>query len=248
MNILDFFLKVSVLQKIILSEIVKRSCSFFEDRELRFMLISFAVNELDAILNISDERDSFSPSLYLTLTGIAPLNAFLDALFGVVLTDGFCASKTLLTFGSEGDVLTGFDFISGILHHLQELIVVLRRNDTTVNGLLEFLFPARASLSFGVLLVAHALTLRRRDHRQSVFLAYLITELPHLTVGLFIAPVRMEVHIVDGIEDNMIMTMPLVYVGSDHIFVLAFEPFVCKLLADLMGLFRVSLRLHRRTE
>ena len=124
------------------------------------------------------------------------------------------------------------------MHHLQELIVVLRRNDATVNGLLEFLFPARASLCFGVLLVAHALALRRRNHGQSVFLANLITELPHLTVGLLIAPVRMEVHIVDGIEDNMIMTMPLVYVGCDHIFVLAFEPFVCELLADLMSLFR----------
>ena len=127
-----------------------------------------------------------------------------------------------------------------LIGDIQERIIVLRRDDATVNGLLEFLFPARASLGFGVLLVAHALALRRRDHRQSMFLANFITELPHLTVGLLVAPVRMEVHIVDGVEDNMIMTMPLVYVGGDHIFVLAFEPFVSKLFADLMSLFRCN--------
>ena len=103
------------------------------------------------------------------------------------------------------------------------------------------MFPARASLSLSVLLVAHAFALRRRDHRQSVFFANLITELPHLTVGLLIAPVRMEVHIVDSIEDDVVVAMSLVYVCGDHIFVLAFEPFVCKLFADLMSLFRCDL-------
>ena len=34
------------------------------------------------------------------------------------------------------------------------------------------------------------------------------------------------------------MAMPLVDVGGDHIFVFAFKPFICKLLADLVGLFR----------
>ena len=209
MNVLHFFLKVSVLKQIIFCEIVERSGWFFEDCELCLMLIAFAVDKLDTLLNISDERDTFSSGLNLTLARIATLNAFLDTLFGIVLTDGFCTSETLLTFGSEGDVLAGFDFISGILHHLQELIIVLRRNDTTVNGLLEFLFPTRASLSFGVFFVAHALALRRRDHRQSVFLENLITELPHLTVGLLIASVRMEVYIVDSIEDDVLRQLDL---------------------------------------
>ena len=41
MNVLHFFLKVCILQKIIFSEVVKSTGSFFEDRELRFMLITF---------------------------------------------------------------------------------------------------------------------------------------------------------------------------------------------------------------
>ena len=123
------------------------------------MLVTLAVDKSDPLLNISDKRDALRRGLSLTSPGRPSGNPLLDAFLGVVFTDGLCTSETLLTFGSEGDVLAGFDFISGILHHLQELIIVFRRNDTTVNGLLEFLFPARASLGFGVLLVTHALAL-----------------------------------------------------------------------------------------
>lgn len=125
------------------------------------MFISFAVYELDTLLNICDERDAFSLRLYLTLARTASLNT----LFGVVLTDGFSTSEMLLALGSDGDIFPGFDFLSGILHHLQELIIVLCSDDTTVNGLLEFLFPTCASLGFGIFLIAHAFALRRRNYR-----------------------------------------------------------------------------------
>ena len=71
-----------------------------------------------------------------------------------------------------------------------------------------------------------------------MFLAYLITELAQLPIGSLVAPVGMEVHIVHGIEDDVIMAMPLVDVGCNHIFVLALEPFVRKLLSNFMSLFR----------
>ena len=48
----------------------------------------------------------------------------------------------------------------------------------------------------------------------------------------------MEVHIVYGIEDDVIMAMPLVDVGCNYILVLALEPFVRKLFTDLMSFFR----------
>ena len=71
-----------------------------------------------------------------------------------------------------------------------------------------------------------------------MFRAYLITELTQLPIGSFVAPVSMIVHIIYGIEDDVIMTMPLVDVGSNHILILALEPFVRKLLSDFMSLFR----------
>ena len=70
-----------------------------------------------------------------------------------------------------------------------------------------------------VFLVVHALVLRRRDHRQPVFLAYLVTELTQFPIGSLVAPVGMEVHIIHGIEDDVIMAMSLVNVGSNHILV-----------------------------
>ena len=71
-----------------------------------------------------------------------------------------------------------------------------------------------------------------------MFLAYLITELAQLPIGSLVALVGMEVHIVHGIEDDVIMAMPLVDVGSNHILVLALEPFVRKLFPDLVSFFR----------
>ena len=48
-----------------------------------------------------------------------------------------------------------------------------------------------------------------------MFLAYLITELTQLTIGSLVAPVGVEVHIVHGIEDDVIMTMPLLVIVDE---------------------------------
>ena len=87
------------------------------------------------------------------------VTTFLDPLFGVVLTNGFGAGETLLTFGTEGNVFTGFDLITGFLHELQKLVVVLCHDDKPVNGLFELLLPTCAAFGFGVFLVAHPLVL-----------------------------------------------------------------------------------------
>ena len=71
-----------------------------------------------------------------------------------------------------------------------------------------------------------------------MLLADFVTELAHFPVGAPVASVSMIVHKVDGIEDDVIMAMPLVYVGSNHILILAFQPFVGELLADLVRPFR----------
>ena len=67
-----------------------------------------------------------------------------------------------------------------------------------------------------------------------MLLADFITELAHFPVCPLVAPIGMIVHKVDGIEDDVIMAMPLVDVGGNHILILAFQPFVGKLLSDFM--------------
>ena len=238
MNVLDLLLKIGVLEQVVFREIVERPRRFLEDCELGFILITPAVDEPDPLLNISDKGDAIRHGLPLASSGRPSGDPLLDAFLGVVLSDGFRSGKSLLTFSSEGDVFASLDFITGFLHEPQKVIVVLCCDDKPVDGLLELLLPARAAFGFGVFLVAHALVLRRRDHRQPMFLAYLITELAQLPIGSLVAPVGMEVHIVHGIEDDVIMAMPLVDVGCNHIFVLALEPFVRKLLSNFMSLFR----------
>ena len=71
-----------------------------------------------------------------------------------------------------------------------------------------------------------------------MFLADFVAQKPQLLVCPLVAPVGVVVHKVDGIEDDMVVAMPFVDVGCDDILVLALEPFVCKLLADLMSNFR----------
>jgi hypothetical protein len=237
-NVLSLCFKVGILEKVVLGEIVERLGSFLEVIDLRPVFIAFALLSLNAVLDVDDEGDAFALYLHPALTGIASGNAFLDAFFGVVFTDDLCTGESLLSYGTEGDILAGFDFVSGFLHELQELIVVLRGDDKTVNRLLELLLPARAFLCLGVLLVVHAFVLRGRYHGQSVFLADFVAQKTQLPVCPLVAPVGVVVHKVDGIEDDMVVAMPFVDVGCDDILVLALEPFVGKLLADLMSNFR----------
>lgn len=67
-----------------------------------------------------------------------------------------------------------------------------------------------------------------------MFLTDFVAELAHFPVGSPIASVGMIVYKVYGIEDDVIMAMPLVDVGGDHIFIPAFQPFVGKLFSDFM--------------
>ena len=96
------------------------------------MLKALAVDLLNSILNIADERDVLPTVLHLPSAGIASLNAFLDPVFGIVISDGFCTGETLLPLGSERDVFPGLDFISGILHQPQKLDIVLCRDHTSL--------------------------------------------------------------------------------------------------------------------
>ena len=68
--------------------------------------------------------------------------------------------------------------------------------------------------------------------------AYLITKLAQLPVCSLITAIAVIVYEVHSIEDDVIMAMSFVNVGSDHILIFTFEPFVGKLLADFMCFFR----------
>ena len=240
-NILNLLLKIGVLKQIVFREIVECPCRFLEDSELCFMLVTLAVDKPDPLLNISDERDALRRGLSLASSGRPSGNPLLDAFLGVVLSDSFRPGKPLLTFSTEGDVFASLDFISGFLHEPQKIIVVLRRDDEPVDGLLEFLLPARAAFGFGVLLVAHAFVLRGRNNRETVFLTEPVADLAHIIVNPLIALICVVVHEVNRIENQVVMNMVFVNVSGQHILIFSSEDFICKLLADLVGKLRCDL-------
>lgn len=82
----------------------------------RDIQISFAFLRLDAVLDVNDEGNSFSFCLHPLLAGIASCDALLEPFFGIILSDGLCTGKTFLPFGSEGNVLSRLDFVTGLLH------------------------------------------------------------------------------------------------------------------------------------
>ena len=64
-NVLGFLIKVSILQKVVLGQIVEGTRSLLENGELRFVFVPFAADELDALLNIADEGDTPVRGLHL---------------------------------------------------------------------------------------------------------------------------------------------------------------------------------------
>ena len=237
-NVLDLLFKIGVLEQVVFREIVECLRRFLEDRELGFILIALAVDKFDPLLNISDERDALRHGLPPVSARRPSGNPLLDAFLGVVLSDSFRPGKPLLTFSTEGDVFAGLDFISGFLHEPQKVIVVLRCENKPVDGLLELLLPTRAAFGFGVLLVAHALVLRGRDNRETVFLTEPVADLTHIIVNPLIALVCVVVHKVNRIENQMVMNMVFVNVSGQHILIFSSEDFICKLLANLVGKLR----------
>ena len=68
-----------------------------------------------------------------------------------------------------------------------------------------------------------------------MFLTDFVAELAHFPICPLVAPIGMVVYKIDSVEDDVIMAMPLVDVGGNHILILAFQPFVGKLLANFMS-------------
>ena len=98
------------------------------------------------------------------------------------------------------------------------------------------MLPARAAFGFGVLLVAHALVLRGRDNRETVFLTEPVADLAHIIVNPLVALICVVVHEVNRIENQVVMNMVFVNVSGQHILII-FPPRIssAKLLADLVG-------------
>ena len=92
-------------------------------------------------------------------------------------------------------------------------------------------FPLR--VPFGVLLAA----LRAgRDNGQPIFPAQPVADAADLRVAFAVGNVLLMLRKIHSTENNMVMAMLLVDVGSNDILILAAKNFICKPPSDLVGL------------
>lgn len=86
----------------------------------------------------------------------------------------------------------------------------------------------------------------RNDNGQPVFPAQLIAHVPYAVVAALIGIVLVVVNEIDCAKNDVVMDMPLVYVGGKDVFVLSLCCCVGKLLSDCMGFLTVHLSRFKR--
>ena len=86
----------------------------------------------------------------------------------------------------------------------------------------------------------------RNDDGQPVFPTQLVAHIPYAVVAALIGIVLMVVNKVDRAKNDVVMDMPLVYVGGKDVFVLSLCCCVGKLLSDCMGFLTVHLSRFKR--
>ena len=79
--------------------------------------------------------------------------------------------------------------------------------------------------------IALALVLTGDDHRQSVFLTQPVAGTADKVIAALITVVVFMIHEADGIENQVVMDMPLVNVGGQYKFILAAQDFICELIS-----------------
>ena len=110
--------------------------------------------------------------------------------------------------------------------------------DKRVNGNFQLAFPACTRLFCLVLRIALSLAAPAGDNDgQAVFPAQPVADVAYAVIAPLVGIVLAVVDEIDRTKNHMVMDMPLVYVGSQHIFVLPLCYRVGKLPTYLMRLF-----------
>ena len=120
----------------------------------------------------------------------------------------------------------------------KKILQILAGRDQPIYSSFQPCLIAGPGLGCGMLNIALALILSGDDHGQSVFLAQPVAGTADKVIASLIAVVVLMIHEADGIENQVVMDMPLVNVGGKYKFVLAAQDLLCELHPDLMGFLR----------
>ena len=198
-------------------------------------LVSGALLGLDVILSVNEQVDL--PTALSGLSGWpgASGDARGNGFFRVIGAQSFEPGKPLLIRRPSGDILSPPDLVSFPLQPDKQIFQAGGHGNQPVDGDFQFCLVASAVLRRLMFNVALALIPAGDDNGQAVFFAQPVADPAYLMVTALVGMVVLVVGKADRIENQMVMSMPLINMGGKYKLVLATQYFFCQLHPDLMG-------------
>ena len=228
--------QIRVAFDFMLGQEVQRPGRLFQIVEFCPLLIPCGLLGLDAVFQINPQRN-FTGFFGLPLRE-PTFDAFDDGFLGIGFSQRFAAGELLLSGCAERNVLAPLDFIALLLQEPQKIVKILGLREGCIYGDFQLRLPARALAVCIPLGIAFAPVLTGHHHRQTMFLAQPVAGAPDVGITLPVGNILALVHHVHCTKDNVVVDVPFVNVGGQHIRVFALQDFICKLPANLVGLLR----------
>ena len=223
---------------------VQRPGSLFQIVEFCPLLIPCGLLGLNAVLQINPQRN-FAVFFGLPLRK-PPFDALGDSFLGVGFAQRFAAGEPFLSGRTERHILAPFDLIALLLQEPQKIVKILGLRDGCIYGSFQLCLPACALAVCVPLGIALAPVLTGHHHGQAVFFAQTVTGAPDVGITLSVGNILALVHHVHCTKDNVVVDVPFVNVGGQHIRVFALQDFICKLPANFVGLLRRGFARRKR--
>lgn len=197
----------------------------FQIVQLRPMGEACTLLRLDVVLNINEQADL--SVLLFRLAGRSGVSGDPGSkgFFGVVRTQGFQTGEPFLIWRSGGDILAALDLITFPLQAAKQFFQVGTGWQEPVDGRFQLCLIAGAVLRSLMFNIALALVLSGDDDRQTVFLAKPVGGAADIVITPLVGMIVLVIRKADRIENQVVMNMIFVYMGSKYKFILAAQDF-----------------------
>lgn len=153
----------------------------------------------------------------------------------VVDTQGLHSGKPFLIGGAAGDIFSSLYLIAFTLQAGKQVLKILAGGNEPVNGRFQFCLVAGAVPLGPMFNIALALVLSGNDNGQTVFLAQPVRDAADFVIAPFVGMVVLMIRKADGVKNDVVVYVILVYMGRQHKFILAAQNLFCELHTDLVG-------------
>ena len=232
-----------------LGQLLQTSNSMFGQEVQRFrgtlqildgrpMLVAGALLSFDVVLDV-DEQAGLPGALFRLAGGAGPAGDLSgQGLLGIVGAQGFQSGEPLLVRSPGGDVLAPFQFVPFPLEAAEQVLQVGAAGQEPVDGGAQLRLVAGTVLFRLVLNVALSLVPAGDDDGQAVFFADPVVGAADEVIAPLVGVIVLVILKADRIENQVIMDVIPVYVGSEDKFILAAQDLPRQLHADPVGFLR----------